>query len=1069
MSDNPRPRSRRPAALAESLEARVVMTAVPLDPSFGDAGIVHQELPGRSNEHAHALVLDAAGNAIVGGVTGGAMAHGAALARYRPDGSLDPTFGEGGTTVWRPAGRSSSVLALGLQRDGRIITAGYAHSAGPEWYSGPFTLARFNRDGSPDPSFGESGAAVFPTLGQVRGLVVDASDRIVVATQRPFGPESVESQDFTVARFTPDGRLDPSFDADGIVTADFAGGADSVGGVALAPGGKIVVGGGATVTVSNVRTAGPAAARFNADGSPDVTFGPGGPDGDGKFTYTDPTFIRRPGATAVAVDAAGRVVLTAGPVVYRLTADGALDAGFGIGGGVAGAGGSHGAIALRPDGGIVVAGVIDSPPDTGPQMLVRRLSPGGTLLGERILDFWSPAMLVGADYASAVALTPDGKVVVAGSATADYQGANFAVARFHDDLAPDTSFSGDGRTMTDFIVPERAESRGVAVRPDGKFVVAAYSDGQQFAVLRYHPDGSPDLGFGAGGLASLPLPDPHAAAADVYDIAFAPGGKTLVAGAYGSDLAVARYNDDGSPDLSFGTGGWARVDVPVLPEGAFQERALAVVAMPDGGVALGGLDGNDLALARLTPDGRLDPSFGNNGIVTWRRVSTVGARIYDMAVDAQGRIVAAGPGLMRFLPDGQFDPSFAGDGILEGRDWHGVAMAPGGRILAISGVSLDTTRVARFHADGTPDASFGTNGAVDVTNPEVAGGLLSSAAFRWMSVAPDGSVALAGDAAAGGPPVGFVAAALDPDGRLRRDFGDGGLVVGRTLTASGGVAWTPDGAVLLAGGGVRVVRLLTGAAVEGRVVGRHVFYNRSRFDGGDAGAGAADDSAIARDKTALLAGGPAAASFNNVTSYARGINGVMFDVAGLRQGAPLAAADFVVDQGPGGFLSPWYTAATPHRVAVRRSAGAGAGGSDRVTLIWTDHRAAAGFAATAVANGWLRVTVLPNARTGLSAAHTFHFGNLIGETGDASSPLRVAASDWAGTRRRFTPAASISNRFDFNRDGRVSVLDLVTAGANQGRSIVAPYLPPVAAAPPPGRPPPGRRSADYVLDPPASA
>ena len=99
----------------------------------------------------------------------------------------------------------------------------------------------------------------------------------------------------------------------------------------------------------------------------------------------------------------------------------------------------------------------------------------------------------------------------------------------------------------------------------------------------------------------------------------------------------------------------------------------------------------------------------------------------------------------------------------------------------------------------------------------------------------------------------------------------------------------------------------------------------------------------------------------------------------------------------------------------------------------------------------------------------FAFGNLIGETGDASSPLRVAASDWAGTRRRFTSAASINNRFDFNRDGRVNVLDLVTAGANQGRSIVAPYLPPVAGASTPGRAPPGRRSVAYVLDPPASA
>src|SRR5688500_3492098 len=162
MGDIPRPRSRRTTAFAEPLEARVLMTAVPLDPSFGDAGIVQRYLPGRGGDHANAIVLDAAGNAVVGGVTGGATGHGAALARYRPDGSLDPSFGDGGTTVWRPAGRSSSIAALGLQRDGKIVAAGYAHSASPEGYTGPFTLARFNRDGSPDPSFGEGGAAVFP-------------------------------------------------------------------------------------------------------------------------------------------------------------------------------------------------------------------------------------------------------------------------------------------------------------------------------------------------------------------------------------------------------------------------------------------------------------------------------------------------------------------------------------------------------------------------------------------------------------------------------------------------------------------------------------------------------------------------------------------------------------------------------------------------------------------------------------------------------------------------------------------------------------------------------------------
>ena len=208
----------------------------------------------------------------------------------------------------------------------------------------------------------------------------------------------------------------------------------------------------------------------------------------------------------------------------------------------------------------------------------------------------------------------------------------------------------------------------------------------------------------------------------------------------------------------------------------------------------------------------------------------------------------------------------------------------------------------------------------------------------------------------------------------------------------------------------------------GIIKGRFVFYNRSAFDGNNPAATAADDNAIATDKTALLPGGTA--TFSNVTSYSRGINGIMVDMD-LR-GRTVGTADFAFrsgnDNNPGG----WAAAVAP-TVTIRR--GAGAGGSDRVELIWAD---------LAIRNTWLQVTVLANANTGLPTPDVFYFGNRIGESGDASrgSTLTVNAFDRAATLRNLSSSAvPVSNRFDFNRDGRVTSADVLTT-RNNSRGVV---------------------------------
>jgi ELWxxDGT repeat protein len=221
------------------------------------------------------------------------------------------------------------------------------------------------------------------------------------------------------------------------------------------------------------------------------------------------------------------------------------------------------------------------------------------------------------------------------------------------------------------------------------------------------------------------------------------------------------------------------------------------------------------------------------------------------------------------------------------------------------------------------------------------------------------------------------------------------------------------------------------------VVGRHVFYNNSSFDGRDPAASATDDAAVATDKAALLPG--QSPSFANLTGYTRGLNGVMLDVTGLPPDAILTADDFTFRAGRTADPASLAAGPVPASVTVRR--GAGIGGSDRVTLTWLDHgRAGHSGGSQAVANGWLEVTVKATANTGLAAPDVFSFGNLVGETGDRPDRAVVTTTDFVRTRENFTRSAGVTNRFDHDRDGRVSGTDLAAVRPNM-RVERAPFRP----------------------------
>ena len=215
--------------------------------------------------------------------------------------------------------------------------------------------------------------------------------------------------------------------------------------------------------------------------------------------------------------------------------------------------------------------------------------------------------------------------------------------------------------------------------------------------------------------------------------------------------------------------------------------------------------------------------------------------------------------------------------------------------------------------------------------------------------------------------------------------------------------------------------------------GPFLFYNESsRYDATgnpQAQLPFSDDNAIAIDKTAYLPGS-GKATFANISSYSKGINGIMVDFAGSHPS--ITAADFIFRVGNNNTPSTWSTAPAPVSVSVR--AGAGVSGSDRVEIIW---------ASSAIANTWLQVITLANANTGLiqkpgypaGEADVFFFGHAVGNTGlgDTAVNALVNATDENGVRSNNQLPSSnipITNVYDFNRNGSVSAVDESIARLN---------------------------------------
>jgi uncharacterized delta-60 repeat protein len=340
-------------------------------------------------------------------------------------------------------------------------------------------------------------------------------------------------------------------------------------------------------------------------------------------------------------------------------------------------------LALQPDGKIVAVGYSYEPSNSSQawDFAVTRYNPNGSLDttfsgdGRRIVKLGEFAT------ARAAVVQPNGKIVVVGE-VAGASGLDVAIVRFNSNGTLDTTFSGDGKQITDFGGVDNS-AYAVALQANGKIIVTGEGlSGQtlDFVVYRYLSNGSLDPTFSGDGMVSFGF------GAGRYDypadLAIQSDGKIVVAGSSGlwitqegpvsvfvGDFAIARLNPNGTLDTTFSGNGRQVTDF------GSNEVADGLALQPDGKLVMVGRKtgtGTSSAVARFNPDGRLDPTFNGKGKRTFRIIPGQSSVAYDVVVSAVGKIIvvgstANGPGLEDFAvarlnSNGTLDKTFSADG-----------------------------------------------------------------------------------------------------------------------------------------------------------------------------------------------------------------------------------------------------------------------------------------------------------------------------------------------------------------------------------------------------------------------
>lgn len=276
----------------------------------------------------------------------------------------------------------------------------------------------------------------------------------------------------------------------------------------------------------------------------------------------------------------------------------------------------------------------------------------------------------------------EGRIITAGRG-----GSQFALARYLPNGSLDRSFNGDGKVLTDFRSSSFEMIYALAIDQNGKIIAGGMANvnnsGHQFALARYNQDGSLDRSFDGDGKVLTNFGS--SSSEEIHGLVIDRDGTIIVAGTAlvqgHNQFALARYNQDGSLDRSFDGDGKVLTNFVT----ASQEGAMSIVIDQRNNIVAGGyatLNGrNQFALARYTQNGRLDPSFHNDGRIL-TDINTTSEMIHAITITRRNRILAVGEAgahrnpslgsapartrfaLVQYNYNGQLDNTFDGDGIL---------------------------------------------------------------------------------------------------------------------------------------------------------------------------------------------------------------------------------------------------------------------------------------------------------------------------------------------------------------------------------------------------------------------
>lgn len=379
-----------------------------LDPTFGTGGIVSTTIQG-NGASGHSVAIQSDGKIVMVGET---ATYQGSVVRFNTDGTLDDSFGTGGTVLIPKIGNHDYLLDVAIDAEGKIVAAGNSNT-----FTGyDIIIVRLNSDGTLDNTLGGSGRSSLDIDNRS-----DIVESIIIQPDGKYLLGGYSAYEFVVVRLNPDGLPDDTFGGDviGVAKTEFdIVGSSSILDIALQSDGKIVAVGN-TMNSSNYNKF--AVARYNADGTLDNTFGT-----NGSETYiigNQHDFL-----TSVAIQSDGKILLgghtyiATGPkydiAVVRLNENGSVDNTFGVSG-VAKARIVDGAnytndILVQTDGKIVVAGytVEEGAYEVG----IARFNSNGTIDNTFSPTGISTDILALEDYGEAAALQSDGKIIVAGRA-----------------------------------------------------------------------------------------------------------------------------------------------------------------------------------------------------------------------------------------------------------------------------------------------------------------------------------------------------------------------------------------------------------------------------------------------------------------------------------------------------------------------------------------------------------------------------------------------------------------------------------------------------------------------------